>query len=271
MRKSVSVYRCFEQDTCEDRITLSDGIAPAAQVAPVSAKYFDRAFLPRRAWRRPTAAELSHLVSADRPTNYQNHVGVLKIPAQLMQNFKNLEFDQIETRQKFYERIESAEGQAAVEAIAEFVRGFLVKPDEFRIIRIFNEPGLPTTAYVHELDRYVGLHVDNLRGQPIYGRELSSNRISVNLGREDRYLLFINLTMNELIELMEPESQCSPDELVLSFLETHPAYPVVRVKLRPGEAYIAPTQNLIHDGIGPTHAPDFNLTICGHIRIPESF
>jgi len=33
-----------------------------------------------------------------------------------------------------------------------------------------------------------------------------------------------------------------------SFMSTFPNYPVVRVRLRPGEAYIAPTENILHDG-----------------------
>jgi hypothetical protein len=33
-----------------------------------------------------------------------------------------------------------------------------------------------------------------------------------------------------------------------AFMSTFPDYPIVRLRLRPGEAYIAPTENVLHDG-----------------------
>jgi hypothetical protein len=95
-----------------------------------------------------------------------------------------------------------------------------------------------------------------------------SNRISINIGREDRYFLFINLSIQDLIELLEPDPSRTADELVLQFFASYPDYPVVRIRLRPGEAYIAPTENIIHDGMGSKTSPDMHLTICGHINFP---
>lgn len=33
-----------------------------------------------------------------------------------------------------------------------------------------------------------------------------------------------------------------------AFMSTFPEDPIVRLRLRPGEAYIAPTENILHDG-----------------------
>ena len=47
-------------------------------------------------------------------------------------------------------------------------------------------------------------------------------------------------------------------------MRAFPDYPVVRLTIRPGEAYIAPTENLIHDGstLGMT-SPDLALHMIG--------
>jgi hypothetical protein len=62
---------------------------------------------------------------------------------------------------------------------------------------------------------------------------------------------------------------CSPYDLVLKFFKSFPKYPVVRLTINPSETYIAPTQNVIHDGIGSSTTPDLHLTICGHIGFSQ--
>ena len=54
--------------------------------------------------------------------------------------------------------------------------------------------------------------------------------------------------------------------IVDTFFKEFSSYPVIRIKLNPGEAYIAPTDNIIHDGssLGQLRH-DMNLTIRGLI------
>jgi hypothetical protein len=33
-----------------------------------------------------------------------------------------------------------------------------------------------------------------------------------------------------------------------AFMSAFPDYPIVRLRLQPGDAYIAPTENILHDG-----------------------
>ena len=47
----------------------------------------------------------------------------------------------------------------------------------------------------------------------------------------------MNLEMHQLMEILDAPRDLSPDDLVRSFFEKYPDYPVVKVKLRPGEAY----------------------------------
>ena len=50
------------------------------------------------------------------------------------------------------------------------------------------------------------------------------------------------------------------------FMEQFPDIPTIRCRIAPGEAYIAPTENLVHDGssVGQSEI-DEQFTIRGHI------
>jgi len=109
----------------------------------------------------------------------------------------------------------------------------------------------------------VGLHIDYVNNQSLFIKKVISNRISINLGSRDRYFTFINIPLNELVMLMNAQRNDGVDQLIHNFLQKYPSYPVIRLRVKPGEAYIAPTRNIIHDGVGPQDAPDIHLTFCG--------
>ena len=50
------------------------------------------------------------------------------------------------------------------------------------------------------------------------------------------------------------------------FLTKYPNYPVFRIKIEPGEAYIAPTENIIHDGAKLNYETDFTWTFLGYFQ-----
>ena len=54
------------------------------------------------------------------------------------------------------------------------------------------------------------------------------------------------------------------------FMRARPEYPVIRLRINPGEAYILPTDNLIHDASteGKTF-PDITLTFLGYFEPPR--
>jgi hypothetical protein len=92
----------------------------------------------------------------------------------------------------------------------------------------------------------------------------------VNLGREARYSLFINLPLMDMFSylgLRDPEDIYA-DFRGLSlgprFMRSRPEYPVIRLRIEPGEAYVLPTDNLIHDGsTEETAHPDVTMTFIG--------
>jgi hypothetical protein len=141
---------------------------------------------------------------------------------------------------------------------------------------LVNDPRLPTTTLNQATQRLIGLHVDSWYSNALESRHESPNRIAVNLGVQDRFLLFVNLPLRELAHIIddnhrEPKpSQLSFTSLGRTFLAENPSYPVLKLRVRPGEAYIAPTEHMIHDGMtsGMT-APDVTLSLHGEAMLLE--
>jgi hypothetical protein len=83
-------------------------------------------------------------------------------------------------------------------------------------------------------------------------RDRSPNRICVNLGCEDRHFLFSPVPVEQmqasLQTIGEPRNACAyGTQLAREFLAAFPAIPILRLCVRPGEAYVAPTERLAHD------------------------
>ncbi len=102
---------------------------------------------------------------------------------------------------------------------------------------------------------FVGLHLDSWDCLPLDRRHDAQNRICVNLGRHPRALQFVPLPIAEVsrrLRAMETRIDGDPvsarPAIVERYLHRCQDQPVLRVRLAPGQAYIAPTENLVHDG-----------------------
>jgi hypothetical protein len=119
----------------------------------------------------------------------------------------------------------------------------------------FNEPRLITTTRdPSDGGRLLGLHVDSQDGRAVRERQFCRRFLCINSGAEPRSLLFVNQPLDtlataiaDLPELAEPASRNATD-FARAWLAMHTEYPVLRVDIVPGGAYLAPVQNMIHDG-----------------------
>lgn len=111
-------------------------------------------------------------------------------------------------------------------------------------------PGLPTLTVNPRSALLLGLHLDNWDRLPAALRHASRNRASVNLGPVPRALLFVDLDVTEghLPEIV-------PDTTAIRrlLMDARPPPAVLRLLVPPGWAYIAPTENLVHDGGSLSH------------------
>jgi hypothetical protein len=129
-----------------------------------------------------------------------------------------------------------------------------------------SSPGQRTVTVdrAREPRRRVGLHVDSWDAATPRERAGSRRRLCVNAGEGPRYLLFVAARVSSLAERLE-YIDMPVDGIATRFLRAHPDHPVVRVRIDPGEAYVASTEDLIHDGstLGAM-ALDLALHFMGH-------
>jgi tryptophan halogenase len=113
-----------------------------------------------------------------------------------------------------------------------------------------NQPDLVTTTRERN-GLHLGLHVDSwMRGQ-INNRATADNRICVNIGPERRWLLVLPYSFSQVASVLKSQGlidvSMGATELARIAMRLWPDLSVIRIPIEPGEAYIAPTENVIHD------------------------
>jgi hypothetical protein len=253
--------------SCKDavsRIELSSGtrVADASESSGhnQAAAYEDGARLPREPWRSPTDKEAESLIAAEIPKNMANAIAILKLPRELTDDFcqaiRNTDNDTLAT--------DLLRKLAKICELGKSVHCIGVNE---------NRADLKTVTINRAINRFIGLHVDNWDRLELHALHLSTNRICINIGNSDRYFLFVPISLMDMAGLLTedigPHWQAPRrhTDLGRQFLARFPEVPTVRCRLAPGEAYIAPTENLMHDGssLGQTET-DEQYTIRGHIR-----
>jgi hypothetical protein len=231
----------------DDRICLSEGTRPATMGDWSGSRYVGRARVPSSPWRPPTPHESALLWSTDAPATHCG-VGIVRLVGPQLLILLAEKRDAL-ARLSEEESVRHPLVRLVLDAVA--TAGIAVR--HVYSARIgYDQPGLITMTRAVDQEGRIGLHFDRWDGLGVEELASASNRVSVNLGPSDRYFVFLNHTAAEMVSILEcanaaPASRDVRD-IGLSFMAAFPQYPVVRLRLRPGEAYIAPTENILHDG-----------------------
>lgn len=268
------------------RLLLSSGIASVEHLCESGRHYLPWAFVPKPPWRSPSPAEVE-ILAADagsrQPWELGADVAIVDVPDEYTLPFAAMleeagirerclpgEYTSISQHPKWNSNLGQLRGY-----VSGLSRGSVSHAIYFRIA----EPDLPTVTkdeFGADNRNFAGLHLDSWDRLPLRFRHRSRNRLCINLGREPRYSLFINLTLMQMFHhlgLRDPEDIYSDFRgLYLGhrfmkdrFMKACSDYPVVRLQINPGEAYILPTDNLLHDASTEAkHFPDITLTFLGH-------
>ena len=274
LREGIKIFQCTPKDESEiPRVWLSSGTVPAGEILPESAGYCDGAFVPKEPWRSPTAQESALLWTEEVPPYYAG-IGIVRLPSEVLAPFAEQGISAIATQEEL-----KAFGirENCQEALAKII-------DYFTPLCFSNSPpaingigGMPPGLTTSTIDRnrgcHNGLHTDNWDKLPLNRKHEATNRICVNLGMEDRYFLFINLPEMTLFEMLGGSEEGIKQNWMRSaneeFMRRYPEYPVVKLRIAPGEAYIAPTENMIHDGTTADKKHlDIKIMMRGYYRIP---
>ncbi|MEU3598906.1 hypothetical protein ABZ714_09280 [Streptomyces sp. NPDC006798] len=112
-------------------------------------------------------------------------------------------------------------------------------------------PGTATTTENYRDGRLIGLHLDNW-DKLIYGKKPGGRRrLALNLGPGTRYLIVGTLDAQAVCRAVYPEDymyRYPATDDYRKHVGAGQTIQVHRIRLAPGEGYIAPTEYLLHDG-----------------------
>jgi hypothetical protein len=247
----------------QERLNICSGTRPAARE-----DYKPTAILPTLDWRPLTPAEAELLSIGAKNLTDAEAVSVIKLPSEVSDElqFIRLAIAKHNKRTVVDNLMNHPKFRAATRRMLAICSE--VGVDDVKILgHYFNPPGSDSSSLSAE-NKYVGLHVDSWNSNRVSARgEGYPARLSINLAPEPRFLQFINLSLRQIAQVVDYTPSDHPNEFVRQFLSRYPNYPVLKLAIHPGEAYICPTETVIHDGTlrGRTYF-DAQVTLLGSFR-----
>lgn len=239
------------------RLAATEAVPAATLPPPVVGVYEPGALVPSTAWRGLSDAEFRQLAGPGaRDAPYHASV-VLAAPApDLVAGLAAVAAEQAQILEE-----QSLRGSPA--ALQDRMTALLARDDALAAfgpllsVCAFEAPANMNTVTTGVDGLLAGLHVDTWDHLTLSARRWASNRMTINTGTQSRYLLFSPYPVAAFAEAMGWTSEDGLD-VAHAFLLLGDRR-VLRLEVRPGEAYIAPTDNLIHDassrgGVEPDRA-----------------
>ena len=227
-------------------------------------EYINNAYVNKRDWRPLTEDELACLAPDETCTDH-NTVYLGEIPKALQNCFQQIGLQHSMDRDEVFNRFEA--NQALTLEATQLLNDFLLpksnhKEFKFHCIGV-NYPNIELVAsnttmlqkgFKQAEKKFLGIHNDGTQMMTIDTAHEFGNRISINLGKDTRYLLFMNLPLKEVHNMLA--KKLTAEELALVnvsnipeyFFKHYPNYPVIKVQQKPYQYYIAATDNFFHDG-----------------------
>lgn len=236
-----------------DYVSFSAGTEPASVRPRAVGPYYPGALLPRGPWRRPNADELRTIDESKEglPGNTVWLIDLGELGDELIAAIRALGYHGAWSMEEAEALNRTSGVQTILERFAAAFEPFQLASERTLTRVVVGPPGVEgLTALRDGPWRHLGLHVDSWDNLPVAERLYARNRVTVNVGAQDRYFLFLDRTLQAIwqeegsADLLE-ELSASP--VARRWMERRPDHPVMRLRLKPGQAYIAPTENLIHD------------------------
>ncbi|MEU8919467.1 hypothetical protein AB0D10_00850 [Kitasatospora sp. NPDC048545] len=126
----------------------------------------------------------------------------------------------------------------------------LTAPHVTALGRADSYPNAATTTPNYADGRRIGLHLDNWDKLDYENKARGRRRLCVNLGPGTRYLLLCNIDIQAICRAVRPDyATCYPhtDDL-RAYIAAGLPLTCLRIRLAPGDGYLAPTEYLPHDG-----------------------
>ena len=256
----------------KDRILLSAGVQRVGALNGIACK--TPTYIPKKPWRIPTKEEIDILSATKSDLASHQTIGIVKLPGKLAAKFRALDFCNCKNHYETGAISSTNEYKALSNETINYYEKFAgVRNSSVPHNIYLGEANLLNNTFNQREKTFIGLHLDSFERNS-ETRESARNRICINLGKDLRYLLFYNLQFDQMAEMCnmkKADRNGNPYEILHTFFERFNTYPVIKIQINPYEAYIAPTENIIHDGSTEgTKNLDINLAIRGYFKIPKS-
>jgi hypothetical protein len=160
---------------------------------------------------------------------------------------------------------------AAIEAAVQAIRGCSeLEVFALRFLRRSRRScRWPTITQSRAEAKQIGLHIDSNSKAALSQRNAVGNRICFNLGNQDRYLLFLGLSLERMLKRAGTKNDLERDapRFVDRFLAREECIPIFRLRVPPSHAYVAPTECLVHDGATAPDVEDDIAMFIGHMEV----
>jgi hypothetical protein len=267
----VQGVKIYTKESTDQRVQISNGTQEVHSLNGEPCP--DNSFTPVFKWRIPSKEEAQLLFATSKEkSNYQT-IGVVKLPPSIITPLKAMDIQNATSQQELLALQTHPLFGKTIENIHAFCKEYQIVAEDQHILSLrFAPPRLETTTYDYRANCFVGLHVDDWDNDAPHVRNVSRNRICFNFGKKDRFFLFVNLQLMDILRYIDEDidnaTTINHHEMVTQFLRENPDYPVVKIKVSPFEAYIAPTENIIHDGCcATTEVPDINYTMRAYYQV----
>jgi len=280
LKEGIRLYNEFATPRQKhSKVMISNGVYYVQNDRDLIASYKLGSFIPNQPWRILSSKEKNIVWGNEEYFNLDSNsfISFIKIPDEILEPFNELKTALIE--KKSISHLEylrnSTNCQLGKELLKEYLTLYGTPLNQ--IFVGINAPNLRTVTYDPRdpNKKHIGMHLDNWYNKPLNERHFSPKRICINLGIEDRYFLYINLPLKKLYEELERVDSNDPrrfevsSALGLAFMERFRNYPILKLKISPNEGYIAPTENIIHDG-STRGSSNFDISFHIHGYFPSN-
>ncbi|MDN3580916.1 hypothetical protein [Mucilaginibacter flavus] len=265
IKKGIGIHNSLHQKFGAVSINTGSCYADEQQRAPVVygrvnfiPKFQDGAILPKSDWR-PLSESEQKMLRPPKPSAHYNTIFLGELTEQQVQHLKELKLTDATTLEDIYALFRRNE--LVAKQLNDDLNVFLHnisgnKPYKFHCFGA-TYPNLASVSRLQKEHfpkdvRYLGLHNDCTSAMSIHTAQKFGNRISINLGKQAREFLFVNLSLKQAYNMIKKKSSSCAAQVDLItmpriFFSLYPEYPVLKIKLNPYQYYIAPTNNCFHD------------------------
>ncbi|MBC8051646.1 MAG: hypothetical protein H7Y13_01135 [Sphingobacteriaceae bacterium] len=226
----------------EQMLMVCDGIQQVSELNDIKCK--EPKFVPVNNWRRLSSLEKEEILASANEKDYYQNFGLVRLSGDIITPADQ----EILSRLNRLDDINTAEKESLIGKLNDFCSSFQIASIPQNTLGIFvKSPRQESATYDAEKGVYIGLHIDSWFKTTIENRHERKNRICINLGCCDRYLVFVNAPISSIYAQYNTGDN-DVRQLIKTYMQDNPATKCYKLRVRPLEAYIFPTESMIHDG-----------------------